>query len=173
MKQLFLLAGLFYCCRLFAQDYTRIPCGFRSVNNGIGTEITCYGAATVRVLKYPVGDSVRRQSLSVIRQPGGPEPDIRANGTHIVLKTTDILADFDAANNMIRFIDPHTGAVLLEEKPGGTQFTAVEDAGSPAFIVRQAFQLDTAEAIYGLGQQQNGWLNQRFQHNLLVQGNTK
>lgn len=173
MKQLFLLAGLFCSCRIFAQDYTRIPFGFRSVNNGIGTEITCYGAATVRVLKYPVGDSVRRQSLSVIRKPGGPEPDIRANGTHILLKTADILADFDAANNMIRFTDPNTGDVLLEEKPGGTQFTAVEDAGSPAFIVRQAFKLDTAEAIYGLGQQQNGRLNQRFQHNLLVQGNTK
>ena len=72
MKQLFLLAGLFCSCRIFAQDYTRIPFGFRSVNNGIGTEITCYGAATVRVLKYPVGDSVRRQSLSVIRNLEAP-----------------------------------------------------------------------------------------------------
>jgi alpha-D-xyloside xylohydrolase len=173
MKKIFIITSLFYFSRLTAQDYTPIPHGFRAVADGIVTEVTCYGPATVRVLKYPAGDTARRQSLSVVREPGGAIPAIDTRDNHIILQTADIIADFDRQTNRLLFIDPKTKAVLLHEKEEGTQFTPGEDAGKPNYIVRQAFRLDTGEAIYGLGQQQNGRLDQRNQHNLLVQGNTK
>lgn len=173
MKKLFAIAALFCFTRSFAQDYTPIPHGLRTVSDGITTEITCYGPATIRVLKYPEGDTVRRQSLSVVREPGGPTPLIDSRNGHLLLQTTDIIADLDPQTNKILFIDPKTKATLLREKEEGAQFTPNEDAGKPNYIVRQAFRLDTGEAIYGLGQQQNGRLDQRYQRNLLVQGNTK
>jgi len=173
MKKILVIASLFCFSRSTAQDYTPIPHGFRVLTDGIVTEITCYGPATLRVLKYPAGDTVRRQSLSVIRQPGGVTPAIGTPENHIILTTPDIVADLDRQTGRLLFSDPHSKAVLLREKEKGAQFTPGEDAGKPNYIVQQAFRLDTGEAIYGLGQQQNGRLDQRNQRNLLVQGNTK
>jgi alpha-D-xyloside xylohydrolase len=173
MKELFFIAALFCCTSSFAQNYTPIPHGLRTASDGIVTEITCYGPATIRILKYPQGDTLHKQSLSVTRQPGGVEPTIDTRDGHIVLQTNQILVDLDNQTGKLQFIDPKTTAILFKEKEEGAQFTANEDAGKPNYIVRQAFRLDTAEAIYGLGQQQNGHLDQRYQRNLLVQGNTK
>jgi alpha-D-xyloside xylohydrolase len=173
MKKILVLASLFFSSRLTAQDYSQIPYGFRAVADGVVTEVTCYGPGTLRVQKYPVGDTVRRQSLSVVREPGGAAPIIEKRQSTVLLTTPDLIAEFDGQTGQVLFRDPKSKALLLREKPEGAQFTPGEDAGRPNYIVRQAFRLDTGEAIYGLGQQQNGHLNQRNQRNLLVQGNTK
>jgi len=173
MKKLLPIAAFFFSISAFAQHYTPIPNGLRTVIDGIATEITCYGPATIRVLKYPEGDTLHKQSLSVTREPGGVEPSIDTRDGHLLLQTPQILVDIDNQTGKIQFINPTTNQLLFKEKEEGAQFTANEDAGKPNYIVRQAFRLDTAEAIYGLGQQQNGRLDQRYQRNLLVQGNTK
>ena len=53
------------------------------------------------------------------------------------------------------------------------QFTAFNDAGDATYSVYQAFQLDSDEALYGLGQLQNGKMSQRGQVKNLVQGNVE
>ncbi len=47
------------------------------------------------------------------------------------------------------------------------------DAGNKTFQAKQIFRLDQDEAIYGLGQQQNGKLNQRGQTVQLLNENMK
>src|SRR5579872_2775691 len=123
MKKIFVIASLFYFSRLTAQDYTPIPHGFRALADGIVTEITCYGPATIRVLKYPAGDTVRRQSLSVVRESGGVTPAIGTRENHVILTTPDIVADFDRQTGRLLFSDPNSKADLLREKEEGAQFT--------------------------------------------------
>jgi alpha-D-xyloside xylohydrolase len=72
----------------------------------------------------------------------------------------------------ITFFD-RKGNQLLTEKDFGTQFVPRIDVDKHTFLVRQAFLLDKEEPIYGLGQQQNGQLNQRGQRITLKNQNTK
>ncbi len=51
--------------------------------------------------------------------------------------------------------------MLLSEKEAGVRFTDFNDAGAKTYSVYQAFVLDKDEAIYGLGQQQQGKMVQR------------
>ena len=52
-------------------------------------------------------------------------------------------------------------------------FTDFNDAGMKTFSVYQPFILETGEAIYGLGQLQNGKMSQRGVTKRLIQGNTE
>ena len=64
------------------------------------------------------------------------------------------------------------GKVLLAEK-SGMQFIDFDDAGTKTYQVYQPFVLDKEEAIYGLGQLQNGKMIQRNMTKNLVQGNVE
>ena len=64
------------------------------------------------------------------------------------------------------------GKVLLAEK-SGMQFIDFDDAGTKTYQVYQPFVLDKEEAIYGLGQLQNGKMIQRNMTKNLIQGNVE
>jgi alpha-D-xyloside xylohydrolase len=64
------------------------------------------------------------------------------------------------------------GETLLSEKERGVIFTDFNDAGVKTYTVFQSFILDKDEAIYGLGQQQNGKMVQRNLKLNMIQGNT-
>jgi alpha-D-xyloside xylohydrolase len=60
----------------------------------------------------------------------------------------------------------------MVEKEGSEKFTDFDDAGSKTYSVAQSFMLDKDEAIYGLGQQQQGKMVKRNLTLNMVQGNT-
>ena len=64
------------------------------------------------------------------------------------------------------------GKSLLAEK-SGMQFIDFDDAGTKTYQVYQPFVLDKEEAIYGLGQLQNGKMIQRNMTKNLIQGNVE
>ena len=64
------------------------------------------------------------------------------------------------------------GKLLLTEKENGAMFTSFNDAGVNTYSVSQSFVLDRDEAIYGLGQQQQGKMVQRNIKLHMIQGNT-
>ena len=64
------------------------------------------------------------------------------------------------------------GKSLLAEK-SGMQFIDFDDAGTKTYQVYQPFILDKEEAIYGLGQLQNGKMIQRNMTKNLIQGNVE
>ena len=63
-------------------------------------------------------------------------------------------------NGKISFSTP-AGQSLLNEKVKGVEFTDFNDAGNKTYTVYQAYVLDKDEAIYGLGEQQQGKMVQR------------
>lgn len=59
----------------------------------------------------------------------------------------------------------------MQEQNKGARFDDFNDAGTKTFSVYQSFTLEKDEAIYGLGQLQNGKMSQRNQTKRLIQDN--
>ncbi|MEJ2628971.1 MAG: glycoside hydrolase family 31 protein, partial [bacterium] len=97
--------------------------------------------------------------------------DINQAGDKLSLKSNRLEVNLNLKNGKISFSTPE-GNLLLSEKNGGTAFSEFNDVGIKTFTVSQSFILDKDEAIYGLGQQQQGKMVQRDLKLHMVQGNT-
>ena len=154
-----------------AQSYSKTELGIKTTINAIEVEIQFYNPATVRVLKSPEGKTFDKKSLSVIETPQKTNLSIKQAGDELSLKSKNVQVDLNLKNGKISFSAP-TGEPWLSEKEAGTAFTDFNDAGVKTYSVYQSFVLDKNEAIYGLGQQQNGKMIQRNLKLNMVQGNT-
>ena len=155
-----------------AQDYTKTDNGIKAVVNDIAVEIQFYRPGIVRVIKSPHGHSYTKESLSVVARPEATGIDVRKEGDAVVVKSAVLQASLSLQTGSVSFSDVR-GGELLAEKDHGVQFTPPKSVDKPSYVVRQAFILDPKEFIFGLGQQQNGKLNQRGQSIDLRQENMK
>ena len=146
--------------------------GIEASVKGVQVQITFFSPAIVRVVKFPAGATVTKKSLSVIKMPENIRPAVLQKGDTLFLRTDSVVVSLVLSTGRIGFSNT-LGEKLFSEKDDGVQFTPVKDVNKPAFIVRQAFVLDNDEAIYGLGQQQNGKMSQRGQRVYLRQDNMK
>ncbi len=163
---------LSYHISVHAQSFQKTPQGIHAVIQSMDVEVSFYSPSIVRVFKKPEGSQQKKESLSIVKLPEQLTPDIKTNGQSVTISSKLISATVNLQTGKISFEDPN-GRQLFTEKDYGTQFTAIKDAGNPTYVVRQAYLLDKDEIIYGLGQQQNGKLNQRGQKLLLKQENTR
>lgn len=168
--------GMLLVCLAFdlcAQAYSKTASGIRAVVQEMDVEVSFYTPSIVRVLKYPSQTNPLKESLSVIKEK---EPVsfhvIEQSANEVVLSTSDLNVYYNLKTGKVSFAS-NDGKPLLTEKDYGTQFTRRKDAKEYSYEVRQAFMLDAAEPVYGLGQQQDGLMNQRNQKLILHQKNTK
>jgi len=145
--------------------------GIKTTINSTIISVSFFNPSTARIVKYPEGTSPVKESLSVIAKPEkvvlktsrqGNKLSVRSNQLNLIIDTNKgVISFFDAAGN------------LLIKENNVPIFTKIDDAGVPSFEVTQAFKLDENEAIYGLGQLQNGKMSQRGTTKKLIQGNTE
>jgi len=154
-----------------AQSYQKTDLGIKSKINSIEVEIQFYGPSTVRILKWPEGKPFKKESLSVIKTPQKTAFSINQQGDELSLKSENLKVNLNLKNGKISF-SSKDGGKLLNEKESGAKFTDFDDAGVKTFTVMQSFVLDKDEAIYGLGQQQQGKMVQRNLKLNMIQGNT-
>jgi len=154
-----------------AQTFEKTDLGIKSIINSAEIEIQFYGPSTVRVLKSPEGKTFTKESLSVIKVLQETAFSIKQTGDELSLKSKSVQVDLNLKNGTISFSTP-TGVSLLSEKEAGVAFTDFNDAGVKTYSISQSFVLDKDEAIYGLGQQQQGKMVQRNLRLRMVQGNT-
>jgi len=154
-----------------AQSFKKTEFGIKSTVDSVEIEIQFYSPSIVRVLKSPQGKAFIKKSLSVIKTPQKINIDIKQVGDHLILKSENLQANLNLGSGKIFFSSPK-GEQLLSEKESGAVFTDFSDAGVKTFTVTQSFILDKDEAIYGLGQQQQGKMVQRNLKLHMVQGNT-
>lgn len=171
------LRSLFLClCAsssvLFAQKYQETPLGIKTNLNAIDVEIQFFTPSIVRVLKSPEGSVIEKQSLSVVGKPENVKLQITTDDNQIQLSSKDLKVCFDYQSGVISYFSKD-GKALLAEKATGPKFTDFNDAGVKTYTVFQPFVLDKSEAIYGLGQLQNGKMVQRNMTKNLVQGNVE
>ena len=134
-------------------------------------EVQFFAPAVARVIKSPEGVAYEKQSLSVIAKPEKVSFKVDIQDNKIVLNTSELSVSVDTGTGIVSYFSKD-GKSLLAEK-SGMQFIDFDDAGTKTYQVYQPFVLDKEEAIYGLGQLQNGKMIQRNMTKNLIQGNVE
>lgn len=154
-----------------AQTWQKTTEGLKATINKTAVEIQFYNASTVRIIKSPDGSSFSKKSLSVIAVPQQVKLTVKEQAGVVTVKSEKLSVKCNLTSGAISFYS-NAGIALLNEKENSTSFKPFNDAGSNTYTVEQAFALDKEEAIYGLGQQQQGKMVQRNLKLNMVQGNT-
>lgn len=155
-----------------AQDFQKTQLGLKTTIQSQDVEIQFYSPAIVRVIKSPHGVPFKKESLSVNKKPQVSSPEINRKGDIVSLESPAILVDLNLVSGKIEFKNK-AGEILIKERDQPTQFAPIKDVNRDSYRVRQSFLLDKDEAIYGLGQQMNGKMNQRGQHIYMLQQNMR
>jgi|YelNatPaOPRAMG01_1025707.scaffolds.fasta_scaffold05233_2 alpha-D-xyloside xylohydrolase len=174
MKKIFLIAALsvfILDAASNAQSFKKTKLGIKTTIKSLNVEIQFYNPSTVRIIKFPEDKSFTKKSLSVIEIPHKTVFSIKQSGDDIILKSEKVQVELNLKDGKISF-STSAGVPLLKEKKDGIAFTNFNDAGVKTYSVSQSFVLDKDEAIYGLGQQQHGKMNQRGDTLRMIQGNT-
>lgn len=161
-----------FCLNGWSQSYQKTNFGIKTSIQSMTVEIQFYSPTIVRVLKTPDGVSAIKTSLSVIKAPEKNDLKITDDGKNVTISSNSITVIYNLITGKVSYSDLN-GDALFTEKDYGTQFTPTLDVKKESFTVRQAFLLDKDEAIYGLGEQQNGKLQQRGQRVVLKNNNMK
>lgn len=172
MKKAIFILILLLNAQLFAQQYQKTGTGLKAKSQSMNIEIRFYSPSIVRVIKSPEGTTNEKQSLSVIKTPEKTELSFNESGHIITMSSSLVSVSFDCETGKVSYSDLKNNH-LFTEKDYGTQFTPVMDVKKQSYLVRQAYLLDKEEAVYGLGQQQNGQLMQRGQRVVLKNENTR
>jgi len=162
---------LFYHPVADAAGWQKTNIGARIITDKSTIEVQFFSPAIVRILKWPTGHGFTKESLSVVRTAEKSALRYGTKGDRITLSSDRLRVEVNSVSGQVLF---HTerGRLLLAEKPSGSTFTPFIDAGSATYSVAQTFLLEEDEAIYGLGIQQQGKMNQRNTSLRMIQGNT-
>jgi len=148
---------------------TNIKNGILLSTSKINVKVQFYSNQIVRVVKWDPKGTDTKKSLSVIMD-SIPTVEITTtdeNGS-IVLKSKLLQVKISKSNGEIEYFDSIGNSILAEKE---SSFKSVTYKKDKAFSVEQQFKLSTDEGIYGLGQDQDGYMNFRGKTVTLVQTN--
>lgn len=128
------------------------------------------GDSIVRVSADPDGDFARTPSLMRVPAQITPRFTVEQGGGSVRVIATGITAEVSETDGRVSFRDA-AGKPLLAERAGGRSFAPLNVEGKPYYSVRQRFESPADEAIYGFGQHQQGWMNQKGRDVELLQSN--
>ena len=163
MKKQFISLFLFlFVVALNAQNFQKTDNGIKYNTQGINVDISLLSPDIVRVVKSPEGTDRKGPDLVILKVIGKTDFRVDQHKNEVTISTEKVEVKTDLETGEILF-NTANGKSLLREKPYGTQFSAIKDGPNDSYNIRQGFLLDKDEAIYGLGQQQTGKMNQRNQ----------
>jgi alpha-D-xyloside xylohydrolase len=112
-------------------------------------------------------------SLSVLPGLETANFEVKEDGDFIVIKSDESAAKISKITGKVQFLDP-AGNLIVQEKPiGGKTLEPMEVDGTKGYVLRQIFDSQGNEALYGLGQHQAGEINYKGKNEELFQYNTK
>lgn len=139
-------------------------------HHGVLTTISFLNDSIVHVTKTYDRD-YRSDSLIVFPRLKSPSIcSCEKRKQHLLITTRRVVVDCHLRTGLIT-LKRLNGQTLVSEQ--STVFTPCKDGPFDAYTIKQAFTLSPTERIYGLGQVQNGLLNQRGQHIRLLNENMK
>lgn len=157
---------------VYASGYEKTANGIHAILNEQHIYVMFYNEGIVRVYKS-FEETVNKESLSVIMQPGSDvDFDVTDDGAVVTMTTATLNVLYHLATGQIE-VRRADATPLVSEKEGSTKFLPYKDNAYDTYQISHAFMLDDDEAIFGLGQIQNGALNQRGQSIYLHQENMK
>jgi alpha-D-xyloside xylohydrolase len=114
-----------------AQSYQKTDSGLKFSADNMNVEVKLYGENTIRIIKYPLGKSFDKNSLSVIKKEQKTKFSVSENNHIISLKTNDLNIFIDAKNGTITL--NQSSKELLKEV--GSDFKPFNDAGNQTYSV--------------------------------------
>jgi len=131
-----------------------------------------YADNIVRVTFATTQELLSRESLVVIEHPQNEKCKLEESKKSISIITDKLRAEIDSETGVIQFFD-RDGKIMLQEHPENPRtIKSAEVMEEKTFHATQRFILTPDEAIYGLGQHQDGDMNYRGKEVILVQTNT-
>lgn len=151
-------------------SYTRTANGIDAMQGDVCVKIMFHSDSVVRVYKSHHVD-IKKSSLSVVQPVASTSVfSLEERDGKVVMDNTSVVVTLDLATACIT-VSRKDGTVLVRET--GNVFAPYMDGPNESYKIQQAFALDADEYIFGMGQIQNGALNQRGKVVNLVQDNMK
>jgi alpha-D-xyloside xylohydrolase len=172
----------FSVSRLVAEGvFTRTPDGVivypdsRFSSHTAAVRLVVVADNIIRVLCSPTGEPVRRTEslITTYTTDASLKWDLVQNDSVITLTTNRLSASVTLSTGAVRFADASGRPILAEKAIGGRSFDAAVYDGTPLWHIRQTFETLPDEALYGLGQHQEGWVNCKGRQVVLFQNNTE
>lgn len=157
-------------CQAWGYTCQRTEYGVISSAEATDIEIQFFSPKIVRVFKYPTGKRPEKKSFSVIKDAEKVGFQIREFNNIITLTSSDVVVLLNRFTGDVTFTGTDSKP-FITEKSRTTQFIDVTYGNQETYKVLQTFMLEKEEAVYGLGQQQTGKMNQRNQTLQLRQEN--
>ena len=124
----------------------------------------------IRVSADASGNFARSTSLMRVPIQGPAKFDVAQAKDSVRVQATGIAAEVSLKDGRVRFFDM-AGKLLLSERAGGRTFTPFSAEGRQYFSVRQRFEPNAGEGLYGTGMHQQGWMNLKGRDVELLQHN--
>lgn len=182
---------IFFCCSLayinadaqqarYEKKESGVSIYFKEIPYSINqqVDITFVNDSIVHVRSAPTKGVVKASADLILTDT----IDVQKNTASITSKEENnhLLLQSSALNVSVSLFDGHVvflskkGDTLLQEKPRNLNTFTLDAADGDVFYkVRQDFKIDTNEGLYGLGQHQNGIMNQQGRQVTLLQYNTE
>ena len=143
--------------------------GFSVTDDSLQISVSSPRDKIIHVQVVPFG--LQPSKSLIIPETSDPVPDcqIQKGDNYISLRTASVTATYSYTDKNIRFTDSKSGKQLLQEQ--ARSFEQKKVAGETVWQIKQIFKLHPDEALYGLGQYQEGIMNYRGQKAKLVQAN--
>jgi alpha-D-xyloside xylohydrolase len=135
-------------------------------------EIEVCSEKVIHVEASPTGDFPKPVVPVVILPCGGASFTVSSSASTVSVKTSALRVEIGRATGSVQFLTSTKEAVLSEQTDNGRRFLPAAEGGLHEYQVRQDFRLTPGEALYGLGQHQEGFLDLRDIPIQLLQANT-
>ena len=142
--------------------------GIMLTSPGMNMEITVMQPGIIRVFCYTADESPEKISLVVDDAYGDVPWDMEEDRKKWKIYTGRLIVSISKKNGSITYYTPDGKEILHE---GVREFEKAVVMQDTTAHVRQWFLLDNTEAVYGLGQYQEGVMNWRGHNVKMVQGN--
>lgn len=127
----------------------------------------------IRVSAIPSGEFTETTSLMAVAQTGeNTEFTIEKGEGHVTISTSLLSAEVSMSTGEVKFTGNDGTVFLSEQEGGGRSFLPVMAMNETGYTIRQQFDSDPAEAIYGLGANQTSFMNLKGKDADLFQYNT-
>jgi alpha-D-xyloside xylohydrolase len=163
---------LSYCAGNEIRSFERNANGATLYADGGALRITVCSDRIVHVVASPAREIPVAIVPAVIGECNDTQFRIESNKSKISVRTAALEVSVDRATGAVRFLTVDGKTILSEPVSGGRKLTPETIQGVSTFQVQQAFMSPADEALYGLGQHQEGIFNLRELPLRLQQANT-
>jgi alpha-D-xyloside xylohydrolase len=160
------------CAASYVQSFERNATGVTLYSESGALSVEVCSASIIHVVASPTRKIPAAIVPTVVHPCADADFKVASDKSTIAIQTSELEVNVDRASGTIRFLS-HDGNTVLSEPAGGARrLTAVTIDGVSTFHVEQKFLSPPDEALYGLGQHQEGIFDIRSIPLHLLQANT-